>query len=199
MFRKTFLHEFPIFYCHSEWNLLSSLSSDRLSFWLEIKLNTNIWPRIYQLFIALVTFEETGCWGFCRKVQLQSLFHFHLLTVNFSLAEPAHCVCEESNGCENEDTDHLGIPVSFDIRIKDYDNPMEEYILKRVHGRNGQNCSFTCSNIKFTSQQVYRGQKASMIAQKCLGQRIDGKNSQVYCGPISVTVSTSEQPRHWVL
>lgn len=89
--------------------------------------------------------------------------------------------------------------MSFDIRIKDYDNPMEEYQLRRVHGRNGQICTFACSNISFTTVQVHRGHKADMIAQECLGHKIEGGNSQVYCGPITVTVSTSEQPRPWVL
>lgn len=108
---------------------------------------------------------------------------------------PSSCGCVDASG---DDTDESGVPVSFDIRIMDHDNPME-YHLRRVHGRNGQVCKFTCSNVQFTSTQVYRGHKADMIAQQSLGHMIEGGRSQVYCGPISVTVEAREEPRHWVL
>ncbi|XP_018010986.1 uncharacterized protein LOC108668307 [Hyalella azteca] len=106
------------------------------------------------------------------------------------------CNCNESF---NEDyPEEQVLPVSFDIRIKDHDNP-QEYQLRRVHGTNGQICKFSCDKISFTSQEVYRGHKADMVAQECLGHKIHGSKSQVYIGPFWASVQTREEPRHWVL
>ena len=113
----------------------------------------------------------------------------------------SHCNCNDDLQCTESSSEdpELGIPVSFDIRVKDHDNPGEEYHLKRVHGRNGQLCSFACSNISFKSVTVHRGHKAAMISQTVLGQADLGK-SQVYCGPMEILVKESlEKPRKWVL
>ncbi|KAF2349817.1 hypothetical protein FHG87_019428 [Trinorchestia longiramus] len=114
--------------------------------------------------------------------------------------DTSSCRCGDSKdgGPLLSETPEQGVPVSFDIRIKDHDNP-KEYQLRRVHGMNGQTCKFACDNISFSSVEVYRGHKADMIAQECLGHRIEGGKSQVFRGPFSAQVQAKEEPRHWVL
>lgn len=91
-----------------------------------------------------------------------------------------------------------GVPVTFDIRVVDCEVG-EEYSLKRVHGRNGELCTFACSAISFTTEKVYRGQKADMIAQRCLGHKMAGSRNHVYKGPIRLHCMPVRRNMHWVL
>lgn len=88
--------------------------------------------------------------------------------------------------------------MTFDIRVVDCEVG-EEYSLKRVHGRNGELCTFACSAISFTTEKVYRGQKADMIAQRCLGHKMAGSRNHVYKGPIRLHCMPVRRNMHWVL
>jgi len=91
-----------------------------------------------------------------------------------------------------------GVPVMFDIRVVDCEVG-EEYSLKRVHGRNGELCTFACASISFTTDHVYRGTKADMMAKKCLGRKMAGARTNVYQGPINLRCVPTRRNTHWVL
>lgn len=110
-------------------------------------------------------------------------------------------------GQEQSTSDHCGcspieegpgVPVTFDIRVVDCEVG-EEYSLKRVHGRNGELCTFSCSSINFTTENVYRGQKADLISKHCLGHKMAGKRTHVYRGPIRLNCVATPRNFHWVM
>ncbi|XP_064089033.1 uncharacterized protein LOC135203210 [Macrobrachium nipponense] len=113
-----------------------------------------------------------------------------------------------SEDAENETTeDQLGInpgdeqdtvPVTFDIRIVDCEVG-EEYSLEKVHGRNGELCTFSCASVSFTTEEVYRGHKADMVSQNCLGHTMNGKRTTVYRGPIKLSYEAAPRNVQWVL
>lgn len=103
--------------------------------------------------------------------------------------------------CPTSEEDYMGqegVPVTFDIRVVDCEVG-EEYSLRRVHGRNGEVCTFTCPCVTFTTEKVYRGQKADMMAQRCLGHKMQGTRSQVYRGSIRLLCVPIRRNTHWVM
>jgi hypothetical protein len=64
---------------------------------------------------------------------------------------------------------------------------------------------FTCTDsdadVKFRVENIYKGQKADMVIQKCLGSSaLLGQKNLVYSGPISITFTeVIENARSWCL
>ncbi|XP_068247143.1 uncharacterized protein [Palaemon carinicauda] len=90
------------------------------------------------------------------------------------------------------------VPVTFDIRIVDCEVG-EEYSLEKVRGRNGELCTFSCASVSFTTEEVYRGHKADMVSQNCLGHKMNGKRTTVYRGPIKLSYEARPRNVQWVL
>ncbi|KAK7020254.1 hypothetical protein SK128_012502 [Halocaridina rubra] len=104
-----------------------------------------------------------------------------------------------SDSCESFLLAHsAGTPVTFDIKVVDCEVG-EEYSLKRVHGRNGELCTFSCSSVTFTTDKVYRGHRADLIAQSCLGRKMEGKRTRVFHGPIRLSCVATPRGSFWVL
>ncbi|XP_076048682.1 uncharacterized protein LOC143029712 [Oratosquilla oratoria] len=146
--------------------------------------------------MATLCFDEQGTW-FQGSIVAQddTQYAIYGTKTNRLRMQNAETVSE----CQcTEDLQEPGVPVTFDIRIVDCEDG-EEYVLKKVHGRNGSLCTFACGTISFTTERVYRGQKADMVAQRCLGHKMDGKRTHVYAGPISVSCVPSNRQVHWVL
>lgn len=91
-----------------------------------------------------------------------------------------------------------GIPVTFDIRVVDCEVG-EEYTLRQVHGRNGEMCTFSCGSVSFTTEKVFRGQRADMVAQRCLGRKMSGRHNHVYRGPIRLQCVPTRRDAPWVM
>lgn len=156
-------------------------------------------PQVDISGIATLCFNEEGTW-FQGSITSDDDSQFAIYgtksprkRVGQGHTSTGHCECLPLG-----EEDSTGVPVTFDIRVVDCEVG-EEYSLKRVHGRNGELCTFSCSSISFTTDDVYRGHKADMISQNCLGHKMAGTRTNVYRGPIKLTCVAMRGNGHWVL
>lgn len=150
-------------------------------------------PQVEIKGVATLCFDEEGTWFQGSIVSDDDTQYVIYGTKSRRLNQSS------SDGCEcNPLNDGPGVPVTFDIRVVDCEVG-EEYSLKRVHGRNGELCTFTCASVSFTTEKMYRGQKADMIAQRCLGHKMTGRHNHVYRGPMKLNCVPSRRNTHWVL
>ncbi|KAK4320043.1 hypothetical protein Pmani_009065 [Petrolisthes manimaculis] len=146
--------------------------------------------------VAMLCFDGEGSW-FQGSIASEDDTQYAIYGTKTRRTSQTNTGCD----CPSSEEDYLGqegVPVTFDIRVVDCDVG-EEYSLKRVHGRNGEVCTFTCPCVTFTTENVYRGQKADMMAQHCLGHKLQGKRSQVYRGPIRLLCVPIRRNTHWVM
>ncbi|KAG7173799.1 uncharacterized protein LOC121860098 [Homarus americanus] len=152
-------------------------------------------PQVEISGLATLCFDEAGTWfqGSIAAEDDTQYVIYGTKSKRLSQGQPSAAGCE----CGSYD-DGPGVPVTFDIRVMDCEVG-EEYSLKRVHGRNGELCTFACASVTFTTDKVYRGQKADMIAQRCLGHKMTGRRNHVYRGPIKIRCVAVSRNAHWVL
>lgn len=151
-------------------------------------------PEVEITGVATLCFEEAGTWfqgSITAEDDTQYVIHG---TKSKRLSQPQL----SPDGCECDLDNGSGVPVTFDIRVMDCEVG-EEYVLKRVHGRNGELCTFACAAVSFTTEKVYRGQKADMITQRCLGHKMNGRRNLVYRGPIKLRCVPIRRNTQWVL
>jgi hypothetical protein len=62
-------------------------------------------------------------------------------------------------------------------------------------------CTESDADVKFQVQNIYKGQKADMVIQRCLGSSgLLGQKSLVYSGPISIVFNeVVENAKSWCL
>ncbi|XP_064089034.1 uncharacterized protein LOC135203211 [Macrobrachium nipponense] len=148
--------------------------------------------------IATLCFDENGSW-FQGSISTEDDSQFAIYGIKSPRIRLAQ---EEISSTEYGDftseEEQPGVPVTFDIRVVDCDVG-EEYSLKKVNGRNGELCTFSCSCVTFTTEEVFRGHRADLIAQQCLGHKMAGKKTHVYRGPIRLHCAPTPRNFHWVL
>ncbi|XP_068247138.1 uncharacterized protein [Palaemon carinicauda] len=151
--------------------------------------------------IATLCFDENGSW-FQGSISTDDDSQFAIYGTKSLRRKFGHeeMLCSEEPEGDNttEEEEESGIPVTFDIRVVDCDLG-EEYSLRRVNGRNGAICTLSCSCITFTTEEVFRGHRADLISQQCLGHKMDGKKTHVYRGPIRLNCAPTPRNFHWVL
>ncbi|KAK7078901.1 hypothetical protein SK128_002991 [Halocaridina rubra] len=155
-------------------------------------------PQVEICGIATLCFNEEGTW-FQGSITGEDDSQFAI----YGSKSPRRRVGQGHNippeYCECSPLDEgPGVPVTFDIRVVDCEIG-EEYSLKRVHGRNGELCTFSCSSVSFTTETVYRGQKADLISKHCLGHKMAGNRTNVYQGPIKLSCVATPRNFPWVL
>lgn len=157
-------------------------------------------PHVEITGVAMLCFDEEGTWfqgSISAEDDTQYAIYGTKAKRTSSQTIDSDCGCPSSSE-EDYHQSQEGVPVTFDIRVVDCEVG-EEYCLKRVHGRNGELCTFTCPSVTFTTEKVYRGQKADMMAQRCLGHKMGGKQSHVYRGPIRLLCVPARRNTHWVM
>ncbi|KAK7020253.1 hypothetical protein SK128_012501 [Halocaridina rubra] len=146
--------------------------------------------------VATLCFNEEGT-GFQGSIVTDDDTQYAIYgTKSKKLQEEGHLSAECCECTPLEDGS--GISVTFDIRVVDCEVG-EEYTLKRVHGTNGESCTFSCSSITFCTENVYRGHRADLISKNCLGHKMEGKRTSVYTGPIQLTCGVNAREIQWVL
>lgn len=153
-------------------------------------------PRVEISGVATLCFDESGTY-FQGSISAEDDTQYGICGTKSKRISQTQLVSERCE-CSGLQDDGPGVPVTFDIRVMDCDVG-EEYMLQRVHGRNGELCTFACSSVSFTTEKVYRGQKALMIAQRCLGKKMAGRHNHVYRGPIKLVCVPIRRNTHWVL
>lgn len=152
-------------------------------------------PHVQIEGVATLCFDEEGTW-FQGSIVSEDDTQYVIYGTKSRRLGSAHT---SSDDCEcSLLNDGPGVPVIFDIRVVDCEVG-EEYSLKRVHGRNGELCTFTCASVSFTTEKMYRGQKADMIAQRCLGHKMTGRRNHVYRGPMQLRCVPSRRNTPWVM
>lgn len=151
-------------------------------------------PQVEIAGLATLCFDEEGTW-FQGSITSEDDTQYAIYGTKSKWAD--HERKAEECGCDPSSPGQ-GIPVTFDIRVVDCEVG-EEYSLQRVHGRNGELCTFACSAISFTTEKVFRGQRADMVAQRCLGRKMTGQHNHVYRGPIRLQCVPSRRDVPWVM
>lgn len=146
---------------------------------------------------ATLCFDGSGTW-FQGSISTDDNSQFAIYGNKSHRRGLAHSQLSYSEDTGFSLEDDQAVPVIFDIRVVDHEVG-EEYSLKRVFGKNGEICTFKNSSICFNSQEVYKGHRADLISQQCLGHKMDGENAHVYKGPITLSCVPTPRNVHWVL
>lgn len=154
--------------------------------------NMNGPPHVEVAGVATLCFDEEGTW-FQGSITSEDDTQYAIYGTKSKWAtqNTDDCGCDAASGSQ-------GIPVTFDIRVVDCEVG-EEYSLRQVHGRNGEICTFSCAAVSFTTEKVFRGQRADMVAQRCLGRKMSGRYNHVYRGPIRLQCVPTRRDAPWVM
>jgi len=146
----------------------------------------------------------TGMAVLCFKVDGESFKGVIHGDSNYSIRgvrahNPEHLNCSDSSTSDSSSEDEESVRASYNIKIRDHDD-FSEHSLKGIRIKAGRKCTFSFSNISFTSTESYIGSKAQMVAHSCLGHVDDHEKLIVHKGEISITVfEKKHKPRYWLL
>ena len=76
-------------------------------------------------------------------------------------------------------------PLFYRVTVIDYTRS-REYVLKHVMKTNGDNCSLTCDDIEFHTDQLHVGKKAETMIQSYFSEKLQGKDCFVCTGQMVI-------------